>query len=431
MIEDQAHIERIAHHARASGSIAIDTEFMGEGRYRTLLCLIQIAVPTAEGNGADGGAIGGHAYGNGASGNGAGAGNGAGDGVGWAGGGSAQQHIELLDPLAGGLDASPLAHVLADPKIEVVLHAGRQDVALLRRALRTEVTNVFDTQLAAGFTGLAAQRSYDSLLTQVLGVKLSKSASFTRWDARPLTAEQLSYAKEDVVHLLELAHALKRRLTELGRLQWAMQECQAIAAASDERDLLAIFERLPRIGSASPAAQEVAKELVQWRERTAERQDRPVQTVLSDAALVEIAKRTPGSVGELSKIRGVQQSVIRRSGEQIVEQVERGKQRPPQPRRFAERGKPPEPEDAPIVALLEALARTRAREADLAYELIATKAELQSIVAAKRLGEPHPDVRVLTGWRRELVGEELLRLLAGGVSLSVQEGLLRVRLDQG
>lgn len=385
MIEDQGQLERIAQHARAAGSIAVDTEFMGEGRYRTLLCLVQIAVPA-----------------------------------------DAEQRIELLDPLAWSLDASPLAQVLADPQVEVVVHAGRQDVALLRRALKAEITNVFDTQLAAGFTGLAAQRSYDSLLTQVLGVKLSKSASFTRWDTRPLTAEQLSYAREDVVHLLQLARALKQRLQELGRLQWAMQECEAIAAATDERNLHTIFEKLPRIGSAGPAAQEVAMELVQWRERTAERQDRPVQTVLADAALVEIAKRTPGSVSELSKIRGVQQSVVRRSGEQIVEQVRRGMRRPPQPRRPSERSKPPEPEDAPIVALIEALARTRAREADLAYELIATKAELQAIVSAKRLHEPEPEVRVLTGWRRELVGEELLRLIEGRISLSVDDGAVRV-----
>ncbi len=85
------------------------------------------------------------------------------------------------------------------------MHAGRQDIALLRRALRTDVANVFDTQVAAGFTGLAAQISYDSLLHETLGLRLAKSASFTRWDKRPLSAEQLAYAREDVVHLLQPA----------------------------------------------------------------------------------------------------------------------------------------------------------------------------------------------------------------------------------
>src|SRR5207245_1313366 len=106
---------------------------------------------------------------------------------------------------------------LADPRIELVVHAGRQDVALLRRVLGTEVGPIFDTQLAAGFAGLAAQASYDSLLSDVLSLRVAKSASFTRWDARPLSAEQLAYAREDVVHLLELADALQARLERLGR----------------------------------------------------------------------------------------------------------------------------------------------------------------------------------------------------------------------
>lgn len=412
MIDDQAELIMLAEQARAAGTLAVDTEFMGEGRYRTLLCLIQVAVPLGEAP-AD-------------SWEGAG-GNGAGPRV----SGSQGERIELIDPLGGELDLSPLAGVLADPDVEVVVHSGRQDVALLRRMLSTDVTSVFDTQLAAGFTGLAAQRSYESLITQVLGIRLAKSASFTRWDSRPLTSEQVSYAQDDVVHLLELADAIKRRLQELGRLQWAMQECEIVAASSDERDVDTVFMRLPKIGSAGAATQAVAMELVQWRESTAERHDRPVQSVLADAALVEVARRTPSSLADLSKIRGIPQSVVRRSGEQIVERVRRGRKRTDQPRRSSERGRPPDPADGPIVALVEALARTRAREAGLAYELIATKADLQAIVAARRLKETEPEVRVLSGWRREMLGQELLRMLDGEISLSVRDGKLLISAGVG
>jgi len=109
----------LAERARAGGRLGIDTEFMAEGRYQALLCLVQVAVPT-----------------------------GAGDEV----------EVEVLDPLAdGGFDSDPLAEVLADPEIEIVMHAGRQDVAILRRAWRTEVNNIFDTQIAAGF-GACAHR---------------------------------------------------------------------------------------------------------------------------------------------------------------------------------------------------------------------------------------------------------------------------------
>jgi ribonuclease D len=388
-------LRAVADAARAGGRIALDTEFIGEGRYRTLLCLIQLAVPQ----------------------------------------GAAGERIELIDPLASDLDGEPLAHVLADPEIQIVVHAGRQDVALLRRRLGTEVSNVFDTQVAAGFAGLAAQSSYDALLGDMLGVRLAKSASFTRWDARPLTAEQLAYAREDVVHLLALASELERRLAALGRLQWAREECEPLARASDERDLDTVFARLPRIKGLSAASRAIARELLEWRERTAAAQDRPVQSVLADAVLLEIAKRRPASERELDQIRGA--GAARRRARDLLDAVARGPERPPVPSPQDVRPPPPQPDDMPLIALCEALVRARAREAGLAYELLASRADLQSIVLARRLAREAPggadgradgraDVRTLRGWRAELVGDELLALLDGRLSLSVQDGRLRI-----
>jgi ribonuclease D len=379
-------MNEIAALARASGRLALDTEFMGEGRYRTLLCLVQLVAPS---------------------------------------GPAGAQRIELIDPLREDLDGAPLAQVLADPAVEIVVHAGRQDIALLRRRLRTEVRNVFDTQVAAGFAGMAAQGSYESLLAQVLDVRLAKSASFTRWDARPLSAEQLGYAREDVVHLLALAAELQGRLTALGRLEWARQECEPLQHASDERDLDNVFARLPRIRNLNPSAQAVARELVQWRERTAAAGDRPVQTVLADAALVEIAKRKPTTTQRLGEIRGAGGALQRRAQE-VLEAVARGRERPHEPLPDGLRPPPPDAADAPLVALGEALVRARAQEADLAYELIAARADLQAIVAAHRAGDAEADVRTLRGWRRELVGDELLALLDGRVSLAVADGRLRI-----
>jgi ribonuclease D len=383
-------LDELAAAARASGRLALDTEFMGEGRYRTLLCLVQLAV-----------------------------GGGATD--------APEQRIELVDPLAEDLDAAPLAAVLADPAVQVVVHAGRQDVALIRRRFDTEVANVFDTQVAAGFAGLGAQSSYESLLADLLGLRVKKSASFTRWDARPLSAEQREYAREDVVHLLELAAELERRLDASGRLQWAREECEPLARSSDERDLERIFARLPRIRGMSPSSRPVARELVEWRERTASRHDRPVQGVLSDAALVEIAKRRPSSKRELEQIRGVGTGGGQRRAEDLLEVVRRGRERPLDHAVAEERGVAPRPDDAPLVALAEALIRARARKAGLAYELLAARADLQAIVAAHREGNGEADVRTLRGWRRELVGAELLELLDGRLSLSVAAGKIRVK----
>jgi ribonuclease D len=379
--------EALVAQARAAGRLGIDTEFVGEGRYRTLLCLIQLAVPHGDGQG---------------------------------------KTIVVLDPLAEGFDGSSLAALLADPAIEIVVHAGRQDVALARRVLGTGVSNVFDTQVAAGFAGLGAQSSYDSLLGDVLDVRVAKSASFTRWERRPLSDEQLSYAREDVEHLLELAAELERRLAGLGRLEWAREECEALAHASDERDPEAIFQRLPRVRGLNPSARPVARALVQWREQTAARQDRPVQGVLGDAALMEIAKRKPRSTSELEQIRGSGAGNLRRRGEELIDVVKRARELPAEKVPREARPPTPRPEDAPLIALGEALLRARAREAGLAYELLAARADLQAIVAAWRAGEQEADVRTLRGWRRELAGGELLALLDGRVRLSVEGRALRI-----
>jgi ribonuclease D len=351
---------------------------MSEGRYRALLCLVQVVVEDAS----------------------------APDGV----------RIILIDAL-DRVDVAPLRELLADPVVELVLHAGRQDVAILRRTWDTDLHNIFDTQIAAGFAGASAQSGYGNLLTQILGRRVGKSASYTRWDARPLTAEQLSYAAEDVAHLLELADELQRRLRQSHRLEWALEECRRLESATDERDPYSAWERLPRIGQLDPRARAVARELAAWREQTAAEEDRPVGSVLADPTLVELAKRQPGELGALKQIRGLHPSGIRRRGPAILAALERGREAPPiQRERGGDRF---DPADAPLISLTEALLRARAADAGLAYELIASRAELELIVGALRRSQPEPEVRTLEGWRAELVGDDLRALLDGAVALQV------------
>src|SRR5919202_7138805 len=207
----------LADRARSAGRFGIDTEFVSESLYRALLCLVQVVVPLPDGG----------------------------------------QHIELLDPIRG-FDHEPLAAVWADPDIEVVLHAGGQDVAILRRAWGVAPRNVFDTQVAAGFAGYSAQAGYGNLLAKVLGVRLSKSAGFTRWDVRPLTAEQVEYARSDVVDLLGLADDLERRLADAGRLGWAREECRRLEQISDERDAAEAYRRLPKVNRLRPRGRAAA-----------------------------------------------------------------------------------------------------------------------------------------------------------------------------
>ena len=373
----------LSDRARATGRLGLDAEFMGEGRYRALLCLVQVAVDDENGG----------------------------------------TRVEILDPIEG-FEPGELRAVLADPSIEKVVHAGRQDVAILRRTWATEVRNLFDTQIAAGFAGHGAQTGYGGLLADVLGRRLAKSASFTRWDRRPLSEEQLTYAREDVADLLALATALQDELRASGRLEWAHEECRALEDSSDDRDPDEAWRRLPRVARLRPRERSVARELAAWRERTAAAEDRPVGSVLSDAALVELARRQPGDRRGLDQIRGLHGRIANRRGADLLAAVARGRDAEPP---ALDGVRPPlnESGDAPLIALAEALIRARALEAGLAYELVATRADLNQVIAAARRGDAEPDVRTLRGWRRDLVGDELLELLDGRHALAVRRGQQR------
>jgi ribonuclease D len=373
----------LAERAAAHGRVAIDTEFVSERRYQALLCLAQVAVPDPD----------------------------APDGV----------RTEVLDPLGDDPpDPAPLARVLADPEVEVVVHAGRQDIAILRRVWDTQVTRVFDTQLAAGFIGFGNQEGYESLVRKVLGVRLKGSEGFTKWDRRPLTAQQLEYAADDARLLLALGEDIERRLEERGRLEWAREECRALEESSDERDPDRIFERLPRLGRLGEAARAVAREVVEWREVVARAMDRPPGYVIPDHALIELARRAPSDRAGLEQIRGLPAQTLHRRGDQLLEAIEHGRSRPAPPAP-AEPG-PREPADAPLVSLAQALVRHRSIEEGVAVELIATQAELAALVSALRRGEDGDQVRAAHGWRRELVGAELSELVAGRLALSADAG---------
>jgi ribonuclease D len=372
-------IADLAARAAEHGRLAIDTEFVSERRYQALLCLAQLAVPDP----------------------------GAPDSV----------RTQVLDPLEGDLDPAPLAAALADPAVEVVVHAGRQDIAILRRTWETEVTNVFDTQVAAGFLGFGSQESYESLVRRVLKVRLKGSEGFTRWDRRPLTAEQLEYAADDARLLLALGGELERELTERGRLEWAREECRALEEASDEREPGRVYERLPRLGRLSERGRAVARELVEWREAVARSVDRPPGFVLPDHALMELARRAPTDRHGLDQIRGLPPQTLHRRGDRLLEALERGRRRTPPPPPPA----PPrrDPADAPLVSLAQALVRHRSIESGVAVELIATQPELSALVSQLRRDEDGDRLRVTRGWRRELVGDELRELMAGRRSLAV------------
>jgi ribonuclease D len=177
---------------------------------------------------------------------------------------------------------------------------------------------------------------------------------------------------------------------------------------------------LPRTSHLDSHSRAVARRLAAWRELTAAEEDRPVGSIIQDAPLVELAKRHPRDLESLKSIRGIHPSLVRRRGTAIIETIAVGLSDPPIPREA--RHPRSDPGDAPLIALAEALLRARARDAGLAYELIATRADLERIIAAARRGEPEPDVRTLSGWRRELVGGDMEDLLSGRTAVAVGPG---------
>jgi ribonuclease D len=371
-------VSELADQARREGRLGLDTEFVSERRYRPLLCLVQIVV---------------------------------GD------------RIEILDPL-GNLDPAPLAEVLADPAIEVVLHAGRQDVALLKRTWRSEIRNIFDTQVAAGFAGYGAQSGYDSLVRSLLGASAKGAEGFSRWDRRPLTTDQIEYARADVEHLLPMTDALQERLRASGRLEWAREECRVLETATDERPPEEQFGRLPRVRRLSRRQRAVALTLVAWRQELAQQIDRPPSSVLPDHVLVEVARRQPDSRRGLEEVRGMPGQTFQRWHRDLLEAVARGRDAPDAP--DLPEIEPGDHGDAPLIALGQALVRQRALEAKVAVDLVSTQSDIAAVVGGLRRNGAAPDVRTLHGWRRELVGDELVKLLRGECVVRVRQRRLTV-----
>src|SRR3954464_7036306 len=371
-------VEELAEQARRDGRFGLDTEFVSERRYRPLLCLVQIVV---------------------------------GD------------RIEIVDPLSE-IDAGPLAQVLADPEIEVVLHAGRQDVALLKRSWNTEVTNIFDTQIAAGFAGYGAQSGYDSLVRSLLGVSAKGAEGFSRWDRRPLTPDQIEYARADVEHLLPMADALQARLRESGRIEWAREECRALERASDDRTPEEQFARLPRVRRLGKRQRAVALTLVAWRPGLAQEVARPASSVLPDHVLVEVARRQPDSRRGLEEVRGMPGQTFQRWHRELLDAVARGRDAPDAP--DLPDVEPGDQGDAPLIALGQALVRQRAIEAKVAVDLVSTQSDIAAVVGALRRDNGEAEKRTLQGWGRELVGDELVKLLSGDCVVRVVGRKLQV-----
>ena len=258
LIQDQSRFLEVVDTLRAQPRIAFDLESNGFFRYPERVCLIQIAIPG---------------------------------------------RIFLIDPLALE-DVAPLGAVLSDDDIEIILHSGDHDIRSLDRDWGFRVTSLFDTSIAAAFTGLE-RLGLASVLEPSLGIRIAKDKNLQRsdWTLRPLKQKALNYAADDVLHLLELAATLKKRLDELGRRHWVMEESARLAAIRYiQPDPGAAVFRVKGSRHLNGRALAVLKSLVDYREFHTLRAGRPHFRVIPDAALVALAAEPDSS---LKKVRGL------------------------------------------------------------------------------------------------------------------------------
>ena len=358
---------------RGEPRYALDTEFHGERSYWPRLALVQIA---------------------------------------WSAG------IALIDPFA--VDMKPFGEILRAPGV-MVAHAAEQDLAILVRACGDPPSQLFDTQIASGFIGLGAP-SLASLVERLLGVKLAKGDRLTDWTRRPLKAEQKVYAAADVEFLLALHDVLVERLEPMGRLDWATDECEERRARIRTRPEPELaWWRMKGARQLRGRSRGVAQQVGAWRERMAADLDVPPRFVLSDLALIGIVHRPPRTREELSAIRGVDGRSLRDGAAQgLLGAITAGLELDPAAVAV------PESDHvdralAPAVTVIGAWLSQRASELDLDPAVLATRADLNQLFH----GAPS---RLATGWRADLVGAPIKRLLAGEATIVLRDGGRRVEL---
>ena len=364
VIEDDSAFEAFIEACAGCAAFAIDTEFHRERSYFPRVALVQI---------------------------------------------NSGDEIVLIDPLS--VSSAPLKK-LFDSDSVAVLHAASQDLEVFQHWVGMVPRRIFDTQLAAGFTGLSTP-SLAALHDRVLHISLPKTSRLTDWLSRPLTEDQLDYAASDVRHLIELRDRLAEQLEADGRLAWAEDEFEILRTLPrGRRDPDEAWRRIKAVRQLKGSSLGAARRLAAWREDHAADLDQPVRFILSDLALVGIAQRRPKTADQLRSIRGVDDRLARGEiGELVLRLVKEGAELPP-PKPHGRPSREPRPDLRPAVALVAAWVAQLASELRLDPALLGTRADIEALVRGD------DDARLSEGWRAELAGEPIRRLMSGEAALA-------------
>ena len=348
--------------------IALDTEFLREKTYYPKFCLLQIAAP------------------------------------GW---------VACVDPLAIA-DLTPLLDAIYNPNITKVLHSCRQDLEIFFQITGKIPGPIFDTQIAAPLLGFQENPGYAMLVSSFLNINLSKAHTRADWTERPLSQDQIQYAADDVIYLCKIYTIMCEQLEKLGRLNWlesdfALLNNPELYQLSPENAWLKIRGKNKLTGRQLS----ILQALSEWRERTAQTENKPRNWLFPDDMLLELGKLQPVTTSDLTKIRNINERSVNRYGKVICELIDAARQRPPKPLREKDgSGKKTQQHEA-ILDVLSAIVRIRAEENSLNPVILATRKDLEQLLFAE------DDCLLLQGWRYNMAGKELQGLLRGQYTLSL------------
>ena len=382
LLATDAGLAELIDHLRAAGRFAYDSEFIGELTYHPKLCVLQVA---------------------------------------------SAERVALIDPLAE-LDLTPFWELLCDPAVEKIVHAGDQDVEPVVRHLGRAPANFFDTQIAAGFVGLPYPVSLSKLVGELTGARLGKGLTFTHWDQRPLSAMQLRYAADDVRYLPAVRAELGLRLDAAGHAEWAREECEALCEPSQYVfDPETQYLRVKGAGSLQPRNLAVLRELTVWRDAAARQADLPPRAFLKDEILIDLSRNPAKSVDKLDRVRGLPRPVEQAHGATIVAATQRAWSAPAAAlpaQRDAEQTPTERFRSDALWAAAQAICA--GRQVDPA--VVTSRQEMSDFYRAVAAGEDASHLCLMRGWRRQALGEPLLKLVNGDARMRLRwaDGSLRV-----
>jgi ribonuclease D len=387
LVTTDEQLAELINHLRGAGTFAYDSEFIGELTYFPKLCLVQTATV---------------------------------------------QRVALIDPLAG-VDLRPFWELIADEAVEKVVHAGQQDIEPVYRHIGREARNVFDTQVSAGLAGLPYPLSLSKLVQEVAGARLGKGLTFTHWDQRPLSAMQLRYAADDVRYLPLVRSELGQRLAALGHEAWAAEECAAMCDPVLYRfDPEANYLRIRGATSLQPRNLAVLRELTIWRDATAREENVPPRAFLKDEILLDLARSPVKTVDRLDRVRGLPRPVEKAHGQTIVDATLRAMSTPA-PNLPSGRDVEPTPTERFRSDAMWAAAQVLCAGRSVDPAVVLSRQDCGELYRALASEQDVNELRVMKGWRRAALGDQLVRLYHGtdGATLRWSDGSLQVEVRNG